>query len=103
MSTETKSTARYRNPTKQAGRGKIKAKRWNVNTTAKDFTPAVKYDKAFFQNSGSVDILIYFNDDTDYYTLKAGTVSPTIQLNDTVVIYFKTASGSSTLEAIVWG
>ena len=100
---ETKPTKRFHDPTKPATRGKIKAKRWNVTTTAKTFTPATKFDRIVFQNPGATDIQLNFNDDTDYWTLKAGAQSPTIKLNDQVIVNFKTASGTSTLEAIVWG
>lgn len=105
MSTVTIPTKRFRNPTRPSSRGKIRAKNWNVNFSGKTFSPPDKFERIVFQNSGLNDVQLSFNDDTEWWTLKAGDKTPILWLNDSVTVNMKTASAglSSTVEAVMWG
>lgn len=105
----TKPSLRAQNPTLDKislqGNGQVAARKITATTTKQTITVPAKFSTFILKNAGANVIRINFNSDTNaqYFTMAAGSVLPPITTNDKVTINFITASGTSELEAILWG
>jgi hypothetical protein len=87
------------------GNGQLSARKITATTTKQSITIPTKFSTFILKNAGANVIRINFNADTNaqYFTLAAGATLPPITVNDKVTINFITATGTSELEAILWG
>jgi hypothetical protein len=87
------------------GNGLIAARRATATTTKQSIAIPSKYTTFILKNSGSNIIRFNFNLDANdqYFTLAAGATLSPITVNDKTTINFITATGTSVLEAILWG
>jgi hypothetical protein len=106
MPTETKPTARYNNPTFDAQRGLITARRVAVSSSGGTITIPCQVRFFVIRNAhASVSFGMNFNSDTidNYFTLDPGDRTPIVEIKDSVQINARGLGGDSTAEGIFWG
>lgn len=109
MPVSSRTSARAANPMvpsfRSEGIGGIAARRISVTSAGQTIVLPAKFTSFFAKNTGAVDVRISFNTDTaaQFFTLVAGAQLPVININDKTTVKLITASGTSTIEAILWG
>ena len=105
MARETKPTPRADNPTKPHTKGIIRARNWAASTTWGSQVLGTNIKSGFLKNTGGNNLRIRFNTDPapQFYVLLPDEVVGPLQFKDSTQVFFRTASGTGTLSAILMG